>query len=276
MALPLLALPIKPVYSRLHTDHYPWSEVTADLAVRQKQGFSGVFEAEVSGQWVRFVWVAGKLQGGYMSQGFVQWPAMMAGMPRAEVSLYETSPAEAQIIWASTSRPFEPESTPWPQLHQQLQKSKLTGAVLGGDSLSYWADGQLVSGELPPVGASVQVLALQRQAPFTPQSLMNFWSDLFAATERVRPLEDAWRQVCVTLAPEHPILDPFAREVSLERGILQLPTDVTSEEIMEEIHPALRAAYPLVLQKAGLSLGELPLTELSGRPEWKFADLEQV
>ena len=44
MPQPRLPLPPEPaVYSGLHTDHYPWTEVTSDLLTRQGQGLTRIF-----------------------------------------------------------------------------------------------------------------------------------------------------------------------------------------------------------------------------------------
>ncbi|MEW6422037.1 MAG: hypothetical protein AB1511_09970, partial [Deinococcota bacterium] len=102
--------------------------------------------------------------------------------------------------------------------------------------------------------------------------LLDFWRDLIAAAHRVTPLDEAWRLVSVRLAGDHPCLDPFAREVTVQGGRLHVEADVPTGEVL----PALLGAFQATLARLGLRLTDLPLGGLPARPEWTAAGLEAL
>lgn len=285
MPYPRLAVPPQPpVYTGLHTDYYPWAEVTVDLATRQAQGLSAVFDMEQGGQWARFVWVRGALQGGFTAQNEVMWPAAMAALPRAQVTLTALDPVVAELIWASRTVPLQALDGVWPTHEAALVHHRFSGVILCDGAVSYWAGGQVVGGQLPPEGAACLALPLLSDAGITPPApaaatpapaarpatLLPFWTELIAATHRVSPLDEAWRLVSVRLAEQYPCLDPFAHEVYVEGGELHVEAEVAPGELRS----ALLGAYQAALARLGLRLADLPVAELRTRPEWAAAGLE--
>lgn len=269
MPQPRLPLPPEPaVYRGLHTDHYPWTEVTSDLLTRQGQGLSAVFDAQQGPHWARFVWVGGALQGGFTARGEVGWPQAMAGLPRAQVSLTPLPPAVAETVWAARTHSPQPLEEVWPQGRARLEGSRFSGVLLAGEACSYWQDGQLLGGQVPQPGATCELLGELMQAP-SEAAMLVFWKDLIAAAHNHAPLDEAWRSVCVGLAGEHPCLDPFAREVTVQGGHLTADPGVPAHEL----HPALLAAFHASLARLGQPLDDLPLGTLPDRPEWQAAGL---
>lgn len=279
MPYPRLAVPLdRAVYTDLHTDYYPWTEVTLDLATRQPQGLSGVFDVQQDERWARFVWVRGALQGGFTASGDVSWPAAMASMPRGQVTLVALEPAVAELVWISRSQPLQALDGVWPTHQGALTHHRFSGVILCGDTCSYWAGGQVVGGELPPEGGSCLVLPLLNEpvspppTPSGPMSPLTFWTQLIAATHQASPVDEAWRLVSVMLAEKHPCLDPFAHEVFVENGELHVESEVSPGEL----RPALLSAYQATLARLGLRLADLPVGELRARPEWTAAGLEAL
>ena len=291
MPYPRLAVPLdRPLYAGLHTDYYPWAEVTVDLATRQAQGLSAVFDMEQEGSWARFVWVRGALQGGFTAQNEVMWPAAMAALPRAQVSLTALDPVVAELIWASRTVPLQALDGVWPTHQAALTHHRFSGVILCEQAVSYWAGGEVVGGELPPTGASCLALPLLAETAVTPPAsaapavasaapsatatgstaLLPFWTELIATTHRVSPLDETWRLVSVRLAEQYPCLDPFAHEVYVEGGELH----VEAELAPDEMQGALLSAYQATLARLGLRLADLPVAELRTRPEWAAAGLE--
>lgn len=262
------ALPLdRAVYTRLHTDHYPWTEVTVDLAARQAGGLSGVFEARQGAGWARFVWVGGTLRGGFTAAGETAWTAMTAALPRARVTLAELDPAAADLLWRCREAEAQTLDGPWPDAHAALAGAAFSGLLLGGSACSFWEAGRPVGGTLPPAGSACHTLS-----PPGPDeaSLRAFWAELLALTHASAPLDEAWRAVCVRLAGEHPCLDPFAQEVLVQGGRLRIEPEVPAGEW----RPALLAAFQGTLARLGLRLADLPLAELRGRAAWVAAGLE--
>ncbi|GGN33996.1 hypothetical protein GCM10010842_12140 [Deinococcus daejeonensis] len=258
------------VYSAISTDHYPWTDVTADLAARQSQGFTGVFDAWQGNRWARFLLSQGALLGGYTHAGQpVGWTTVMQGLPRARVSLTELSARLVDLLW--TTRDVEGRAAPaaWPHAQAELERSQYHGLVVSGAACSYWLSGRVLTGSLPETGAGAWL--------FTPNSeanragLLSFWQDLLAATHRAQPLDAAWQEVTMRLADDHPCLDPFAQDVRLHQGQLSIEDEVPVDEFL----PALSAALRGVLARLGLRLVDLPITNLRDRPEWAASGLEQ-
>ncbi|MEF2278028.1 hypothetical protein V3W47_06915 [Deinococcus sp. YIM 134068] len=265
--VPPLDLPLdQAVYARLHTDHYPWTEVTLDLTVRQSQGLSGVFEAQQGTKWARFVWVRGSLRGGFTAAGDLAWGAMTAALPRARVTLAALGPAVAELVWVC--RHLKPQDAgTWPDARGVLEDGVFSGVLLAGGACSFWEGGRPLGGSLPPTGAPCHTLA----APGTEEAgLLAFWTEVIAATHAHTPLDEAWRAVSVRLAGAHPCLDPFAREVGVQGGRLRVEPGVSAAEL----RPALLAAFQGTLARLGVGVADLPLAELRARPGWAAAGLE--
>ncbi|WP_034355858.1 hypothetical protein [Deinococcus phoenicis] len=270
---PRLSVPLdQAVYVQLCTDHYPWTEVTVDLAARQAQGLSGVFDAQQGPDWARFVWVRGILRGGFTAAGDAAWPAVLAALPRAQVTLATLDPALAELVWSSRTQAPQQLEEHWPELQGTLERQRFSGVLLGGRACSFWEGGRAIGGTLPPAGVVCTTLSRLPGGMVTHAALLDFWRDLIAATHRTAPLDEAWRQVSVRLAGQHPCLDPFAREVVVQGGQLHVEADVPPTEAQ----PALLGAFQATLARLGLRLTDLPLTELSGRPEWAAAGLEAL
>lgn len=264
------------VYTQLLTDHYPWTEVTVDLAARQAQGLSGVFDAQQEGTWARFVWVGGRLCGGFTAAGDVGWPAMLAALPRAEISLIPLDPATAELLWTSRTLEPQPLEGAWPDPAPLLERQGFSGVLLGGGACSFWSGGRVAEGKLPQPGSLCAVLSAQPLLPaqalgaVEAAAQLAFWADLIATAHRHTPLDEAWRQVSVRLAGEHPCLDPFAQEVTVQQGRLTLDPDLPPAEAQ----PALLDAFQATLARLGLRLADLPVGALRTRREWIAAGLE--
>ncbi|WP_034408639.1 hypothetical protein [Deinococcus murrayi] len=269
MPQPRLPLPPEPaVYHGLCTDHYPWTEVTSDLLTRQGQGLSAVFDAQQGPHWARFVWVGGALRGGFTAHGEVGWAQAMAGLPRARVSLTPLPPAVAETLWTARSGTPQPLEEGWPAGQARLEGGRFSGVLLAPGACSYWQRGRLLAGTLPEPGAACEWLG-EVAPPPSDAELLAFWQELLAATHRHTSLDEVWRTVCVRLAAEHPCLDPFAREVTLQGGRLTVDPSVPAQELL----PALLAAFRASLTRLGQPLAELPLGNLPDQPEWQAAGL---
>lgn len=270
MPQPLLHLPPDhAVYARLHTDHYPWTEVTVDLARRQAEGLSGVFDLQQGGDWARFVWVGGALRGGFAAAGDIGWPAAVSVLSRAQVSLTALEPGVAELVWTSRTLDPQPLEGTWPDPQAALARGRFSGVLLGDGACSFWQGGKLSGGTLPAPGAACEVLAQPSGGEVGDAALLTFWRDLIATAHRESPLDEAWRQVSVRLAGQHPCLDPFAQEVTLRGGRL----DVDPELPADEWQAALLAAFQGTLARLGLRLADLPVAGLRGQPEWAAAGL---
>ncbi|AWT35132.1 hypothetical protein GCM10008956_20900 [Deinococcus arenae] len=257
------------VYSALSTDHYPWTEVTADLALRQGQGFTGAFDAWQGARWARFLWHQGTLLGGYTHAGqAVNWATVMQGLPRARVSLTELSARMVDLLWTTRDVDGRPAPAAWPAARPVLEAQHYHGLMLSGAACSYWLAGRHVSGDLPAEGTGAWLFAPNSEA--NRAGLLRFWQDLLAATHRAHPLDATWQEVTVRLAEQHPCLDPFAQDVTLQGGHLSVQDDVP----VDEFRPALSAALRGVLARLGVRLVDLPITNLRDRPEWAAAGLE--
>lgn len=123
-----------------------------------------------------------------------------------------------------------------------------------------------MGGSLPPSGSACHLLT----PPGADEaSVAALWAEVLALTHRSAPLDEAWRAVCVRLSAEHPCLDPFAREVTVQGGRLHVEPDVPAEEW----RPALLAAFQATLARLGVRLADLPLAEVRGRSAWTVAGL---
>lgn len=259
------------MYQGLSTDHYPWTDITIDLATRQVQGLSGVLDAEQGGRWARFVWRRGELLGGFTWGGQeVAWATTTLGLPRARVTLTAQDPRVAQLVWSSRARPTPPLNGAWPAPQAALIRAMFTGIVVGGGRASYWEGGQVIAGALPVPGAPC--VTCSPYDDVSAEQLAAFWQALLAAVNRAVPLDSAWREICTRLCGTYVCLDPFAQEVVLRGG--QLTLDPALD--VQEFRPALLAALRATLARLGVRVSDLPLGELRARPEWAAAGLEQL
>ncbi|MFC4425849.1 hypothetical protein [Deinococcus navajonensis] len=266
----LPAPPERAIYRELSTDHYPWTEITADYEARQDEGFSGLLDIRQADRWARFVLVSGAARTGFTQGGFeVTWAAAMQAMPRAQVTLTRMDGVICDLIWAlRTAETATPLDIPWPGAQTELQRLMFTGALVSEGSCSYWKGGQLLEGTLPISGAPCQVFSTHHADDR--EGTLSFWQDLLGVVNGRLPLTEPWRQASVALAGEHPCLDPFAQEVVVRGGQLEVDPDLE----LKELRPALSAALRQVLARAGVRLADLPLGPLRQRPEWVSAGLE--
>ncbi|GGM05426.1 hypothetical protein [Deinococcus aerophilus] len=259
------------VYAALSTDHYPWTEVLGDLAVRQKRGWSGVLDAVQGPRWARFVWLEGRLLGGFTVGGqALDWAVTLAGLPRARVTLSEAAPMICELLWACRAVSPRPLPTAWPQARDGLERALFSGLLVSGAACSFWNAGRIAGGDLPASGAGGQTYALGLEGDR--EALVGFWQDLLRTIHHSAPLDDAWRQVTTRLSEDHPCLDPFAREITLQRGQLTVDPGLP----VEEWRPALYLALRETLVRVGVRLGDLPLGDLPARPEWLAAGLGRM
>ncbi|MFC3835495.1 MULTISPECIES: hypothetical protein [Deinococcus] len=268
---PLPAPEDQAVYLGLSTDHYPWTDITIDLAVRQGQGLSGIFDARQDGRWARFVWLRGELLGGFTWGGQeVTWATATLALPRAHVSLTVQEPRVVQLLWSSRSSTPQPLAEPWPGVQEGLQRDMFTGVVLGGGHSSYWEAGQIQAGTVPPPGTAC--LTITPYSEISAAQLAGFWQALLVTVNRSVPLETTWREVCTRLCSTYDCLDPFAQEIVLRGGHLFVDPELS----LQQIRPALLAALRGTLSRLGVRLNDLPLMELRARPEWTAAGLETL
>lgn len=267
-------LPLPPggeLYAGLSTDHYPWTEVAADLAVRLSQPFSGVLDAVQGPRWARFVWVAGTAQGGHTQGGqAVTWATTTAALPRARVGLSALDPAVAHLVWATRASVAQAHHLAWPTLGAVLERDLYSGVLASGNAVSYWHAGRKVQGTLPTHGA--QGLLYAPYTEITREALVRFWQDLLSSLHHHTPIETAWREVCGRLGTTYGCLDPFVQEVALRAGGLHVDPAVPATEL----RPALLAALRATLARLGLRLGDVPLVDMRTRPEWTAAGLEAL
>ncbi|AFD24947.1 hypothetical protein DGo_CA1020 [Deinococcus gobiensis I-0] len=224
------------------------------------------------GRWARFVWVRGELRGGVSAGGQeVPLDTAMRALPRAELSLTGLDAALAEQVWRCRNAPPQARELPWPALRDRLRAEYFSGMLVSGAVCSTWEAGRVIGGGLPLNGG--RCVTLSPSDLLDLGSLVAFWRELLAVTWRANPgLGEVWAQVCVQLAADHPVLDPFAHEVGLRGGVLSVSGDMT----VGELRPALLSAYTLSLRRLGLRLQELPLSELRTQDLWLAAGLESA
>ncbi|MDO4263137.1 MAG: hypothetical protein Q4C67_02960 [Deinococcus sp.] len=267
-----------PVYDHLSTDFYPWEEVIADLKARSQAGQSLLFYAcaDTAAQAgaaasALFVWQAGQLLGGYSGPRDLNFAALMRGLPRARVSLLPLSDEAASAIWAHRTAPGQPLQGTAEEVAGQLagQTGVLSSPSAARPAVSYWEGGEPRWGRWTP-GAPAQdwqFVALRR-VPDTAE-LVHFWRQVLAVTHRRAALDEVWRQVALALAAQHPVLDPFTRELTVQAGELQLDSGAQAEELQ----PALLAVYRALLDRLDLRLSDLPLGPLRQHELWNVSGL---
>ncbi|WP_415786705.1 hypothetical protein, partial [Deinococcus saxicola] len=256
------------IYADLCTDHYPWTEVMLDLETRQAAGFSGVLDAVQGDRWARFVWVRGQCLGGFTGGGqAVGWDVTHGGLPRARVRLGECSPPVGAVVWTSRAARAGALAGRWPDTQLILKREQFYGLVISEELCSVWESGQVLAGHLPDDGALC--VGYSPNSEENRERLLRFWHNLLGAVHSNVSLDGVWQQTCVRLSAEHPCLDPFAREVTLRSGVLNVDPGVA----VSEFRPALQTALRVALLALGVSLDDLALGELPGQPEWAAAGL---
>lgn len=274
--LPPTRLPLpqeRAVYTRLSTDYYPWTEVLADLEARQGPEFSAVLDVQQDDRWARFVWVRGEARGGVAANGSaVPLEVILRGLPKAQVSLLEVDPLVADIVWNCRAVTAQPLGATWPGGYDLLTRQHFQGALLSDQHCSFWEAGRVVTGTLPTSGRPCLVVAAPAPARANSRAMLDFWRELLALTQRANPaFSETWRQVGVELSGEHSVLDPFANEVRVVNGALQVDRDVDLQELL----PALLAAYQATLRRLGLRLADLNVGSLRQQEAWALSGLER-
>ena len=259
--------PERSVYSGLSTDHYPWTEVHSDLALRAQ--FSGVLDVQQSELRGRFVWVGGELRGGHDLEGDLDFRTLPVTFARASVSLSQLDPVLAQLVWLCRDGDQQQLPITWPDARDLLAPRRFRGALLGKAAFSYWEDGRLLAGTLPETGEKLVTVA--PRARYTHTDLEAFWGEVLRATGSRMPLQDAWRQAAARLADEYPCLDPFAREVWFDGQALRLDPDLP----IPEFRTAMLAQYRAMLALNGVALRSLPMPEARTHPLWPSSGLEE-
>ena len=261
--LPLLSRQAQYVLS---TDHYPWSEVCADLEARPL--LSAVLEARQQHRRGRLFWNAGVALGGFDQGSDLSLSEFMRAFPRATLQLQLVDPAVVSLAWQCRGAQPEALSESWPEVQSALSRSAFAGALMGGDkgaSISYWQSGKPVAGTLPTGG---QVYTVSAPQQLSAGALAGFWSKIYVlAGAQASGLAEAWRACAGELADDHPCLDPFAREVWLEGQQVQVAADID----VTELRGALKAVSDAALRRLRLRIRNLPVTELQNSPLWTIS-----
>lgn len=251
------------LYSGLHTDFWPWTEVLIDLGARQN--LTGVLDIESETGRGRALWRGGQWLGGYTPGADLDLPGLMRQFPRASLSLLPLEETVADLLWSCRHTPAQPGGSSWGMLRPKLVSQGFRGLVLGQGALSFWEAGQMLSGLEPANGELPSLVVAADRVNVT--QLIGFWNELLAAAARSLPVASLWKTAALDLADDHPCLDPFAREVVLDGSQLRLLHQVPPEELT----PALRAVFGDLLRRGGRRLAELPLQELRLHPLWRIA-----
>lgn len=257
------------IYHQLSTDFYPWTEIVTELE-HSDQEFTAVLDVQEQTRWARFVWIRGELLGGIGAGGRdVTLKVAMRALPQAIVTLTRVEPLVGDILWSCRTIQPKPLDLTWPAAYDQLDRERFRGALISGDTCSYWDGGRVVTGTMPQSGMRCMVIMpgsnLERSA------LIEFWQEMIALTQREHAeFDQAWREVSMQLSGEHPSLDPFVRDITVYKGRL----DIDDSLSMFEMRAALLAAYQGTLVKLKVKLANLPIAHMRQRPAWVTAGLE--
>lgn len=267
-----LPLPLtQAAYANLSTDFYPWTEILTDLERRQEPTWNAVLDVQQGERWARFVWVAGQARGGLAPNGSeVSLATIMQGLPAARVSLVEVDGPVADMVWDCRTTAAQPLNVAWPELGELLTRERFTGALLSGNQTSYWARGQMVTGTLPD---GTQPCAVVVSPAKQGSQKVALWSKVFEVTQRKYPqFAEIWRQVSLQLSGTFTSLDPFDSDISFDGHTL----DIAQDAPLEEVLPALQAAYATSLRRMGIRISDLPAEELREQGAWRELGLEDV
>ena len=252
--------PERAVYGDLSTDHYPWTEVYADLSLRPQ--FSGALDVQQGDLRGRFIWVGGELRGGHDLEGDLDIRTLPVSFARAQVSLSQLDPALAQLLWLCRDGDTLALPITWPDARDLLAARRFRGALLGQSACSLWEDGRMLAGTLPEPGEELSTVT--PRARYTHTDLEAFWGEVLRASSSRLPLAEAWRQAATRLADDHPCLDPFAREVWLDGQTLHADPELP----ILEFRSAMLAQYRTMLSLHGVALRTLPMPEAGAHPLW--------
>ncbi|ADV67094.1 hypothetical protein [Deinococcus maricopensis] len=255
-------------YADLSTDHYPWPEVFADL--RARSFLSGVLDVTAGGQRGRFVWVGGDGLGGHIGTQDADLATIARTFPRAQVSLYLLDATVAEMTWTHRTAAPQPGQAAWSDARPQLESTRFSGIVLAGDRASFWQAGRALGGVLPAAHDTPATITVTPDVGV--QDMVGFWNAVLSHVSQVVPLGQLWQSTTVELADDHPCLDPFAREVTLDGATLIVADDVPTDEL----NPALRDAFADMMRRSGVRVVNLPLGELRLRPEWSLSGIGDI
>lgn len=256
----------QPAYSEISTDFWPWPEVFADFGRRDH--FSGVLELCYQDQRARALWVDGAPLGGYTQDAEADLAELARTFPRASLALYSLDAKVALLAWQCRHSELQSETILWDEVKTGPTLQGFNGIIRTPSGDGYWQAGQLVQGQRAQPGEQVILVAAPRTV-ISGESVIEFYNAAFAVAARHLDVAAHWRASALELADEHLCLDPFAREVVYENGQLQLVHKVSAEELL----PALRDAYALMLVRAGRQASELPLEGLRAHALWSHSGL---
>lgn len=253
-------------YSAISTDFWPWPEVFADLDRRDH--FSGVLEIRHLRHRARALWLDGAPLGGYSEDAEVDLAELARVFPRASLDLYSLDADVALLAWQCRQSDLQSEKTLWDEVKAGQILKGFSGIIRAASGDSFWQAGQHLEGPVPQPGEQVVLVEAPRKA-ISSESVIEFYNSAFGAAARHFDVSGHWRASALELADEHLCLDPFAREVVYENGQLQLVNSVSADELL----PALRDAYALMLVRAGRRADELPLAGLRTHALWSQSGL---
>ncbi|PYE55717.1 hypothetical protein [Deinococcus yavapaiensis] len=257
------------IYAFLPTDYWPWSEVLQDLA--QRSGMSGALELRQGAVRARVLFAEGTVLGAYSESADADLATLMWMMPRAVVSLVSLSPAIARLAWQCRVADAQVANAPWSTLRATLKFKAFTGVVRSSVGDSYWQAGVMIGGPEPTEHDVVTLIAPSLEA-ISNTTILEFYNQALSITAKSVAAENLWRAAALDLADDHLCLDPFAREVVYENGKLAVTHDLAPEELL----PALRDAFSLLLDKAGRRAGDLGLESLRAHPLWALSSLGEA
>lgn len=257
------------VFWQLPTDFYPWTELLADIERLQEQEMTAVLDIDQQGRWARFIWVRGQLRGGMGAGGSeVTLSAAMLGLPRAHLTLTRTPPVLAEVLWDCRAKSPQVLEMRWPEVRHQLERERFQGILLADQHFSFWEGGQVTTGALPLPGAACQIWASSSRE--SRDLIIRVWAEVIAATYRANPsFDEVWKAVAMQVSSRYPVMDPFGGEVMVRQGQLEIDDEVT----LQELRPALIAAYRQCLQRLHMSLADLPVAGMRERGAWNEAGL---
>lgn len=272
---PTLRLPVphdQAVFTHLSTDFYPWTEIVSELEAAQSHELTAILDVQQDARWARFVWVRGQLRGGIAASGSeVTLADAMRGLPRAHVSLIRTEPLVAEVVWECRKMQPQLVDVSWPEAQAKLIREQFQGALLSGPHCSFWEGGRVMLGTLPAAGMPCFILTTSKG--MHRETLLRVWREVIKVTYRAEPrFDEVWRQVSMQLSAQYPALDPFAGELTVTRGQLNVENEVPTAEFRS----AMLDAYRHCLRRLELRVEDLPFGQLRLGSDWADAGLENL
>ncbi|MBB6097514.1 hypothetical protein HNR42_000931 [Deinobacterium chartae] len=280
-----LALPAaQAVFRDLPARFLPWEVALAEVEARPS--FSGYLEAVAENLSARAFWRDGRQLGAqlYASGEPGSRPAHLQqlgpDLADGHLSLYVLEPELSYLAHVCSFAEPETPLTPPQLLEAELASRGFSGVLRQhgpeGHRDLFWYGGrerdrggsdlsQITRIDLFPAGESTG-------GGVDATRLLAFWNSVLALSGRNEPLERFWRAAALDLADDHPALDPFAGEISIQGNTLSVSSDVP----LEELAPALLAAYRGALNRAGLRTADLELGALREQQPlvWRAAGLD--